>query len=77
MYNVDSGNLGARTGFIFAGISLILLIVAVWIVPETAGLSVEEIDNLYTSGVPAWKFQREVSRAAEMEKTESEKIERV
>jgi hypothetical protein len=58
MYNVDSGNLGARTGFVFAGAS-VLLICGVWsIVPDTTGLSTEDIDNLYEAKVPARQFAK-------------------
>jgi hypothetical protein len=47
MYNVDLGNLGARTGFVFAA-TLVLHIWGGWsIVPDTTGLSTEDIDNLY------------------------------
>lgn len=57
IYNVDAGNLGARTGFIFAGLS-ILLIIGTWsIVPETTGLTTEEIDKAYIEKVPSRKFQ--------------------
>ncbi|KAJ5929232.1 hypothetical protein N7454_007080 [Penicillium verhagenii] len=56
MYNVDSGNLGARTGLVFAGVT-VLLIWGVWaIVPDTTGLSTEDIDNLYEAKVPPRKF---------------------
>lgn len=56
IYNVDSGNLGARTGLVFAG-ATVLLIWGVWtIVPDTTGLSTEDIDNLYEAKVPARKF---------------------
>ncbi|KAJ5114233.1 MFS general substrate transporter [Penicillium angulare] len=57
MYNVDSGNLGARTGFVFAGFS-VLLIVATWfIVPETTNMTAAEIDQAYRDNVPVRKFQ--------------------
>ncbi|KAL4969526.1 MFS-type transporter fmqE [Aspergillus stella-maris] len=57
MYNVDSGDLGARTAFPFAGIS-VLLLGGVWVlVPETTGLSTEEIDRLYEEGVSVRRFR--------------------
>ncbi|OGE50267.1 hypothetical protein PENARI_c017G07389 [Penicillium arizonense] len=56
MYNVDSGNLGARTGLVFAGASVLLIWGAWAIVPDTTGLSTEDIDNLYEAKVPARKF---------------------
>lgn len=56
MYNVDSGNLGARTGLVFAGASVLLIWGAWTLVPDTTGLSTEDIDNLYEAKVPARKF---------------------
>ncbi|KAL2829893.1 putative MFS sugar transporter [Aspergillus pseudoustus] len=51
MYNVDSGNLGAKTGFVYAGFTLIIAVVSWVVVPETAGLTVEDIDLAYETGV--------------------------
>ncbi|RHZ58379.1 uncharacterized protein CDV56_102670 [Aspergillus thermomutatus] len=58
MYNVDSGNLGARTAFPFAGLTVILLLVAWFYVPDTTGLTTEEIDHLYEDKVPVRKFRK-------------------
>lgn len=60
MYNVDSGNLGARTGFVFAGMSVLLIVCAWFIVPETSGLTAEEIDKAYSEKVSVCKFQQHV-----------------
>lgn len=60
MYNVDSGNLGARTGFVFAGLSVLLIIGAWVLVPETSGLTAEEIDRAYNDKVAVRKFQQRV-----------------
>jgi hypothetical protein len=53
MYNVGagSGNLGAKTGFVFMGTSVVLLVLAWVYIPETRGLSTEVIDGLYEGGV--------------------------
>jgi hypothetical protein len=57
MYNVDSGNLGARTGFVFVG-TTVLLIAAGWLlVPDTTG-SAEQIDHAYEQRVPPRQFQK-------------------
>lgn len=58
MYNVGagSGNLGAKTGFVYMGSSFVLLLVAFFWIPETKGLSTEELDYLYENGVPPRKF---------------------
>lgn len=56
MYNVDSGNLGARTGFVFAGSSVLLIWGVYALVPDTTGLSTEDLDNFYKARVPVRKF---------------------
>ncbi|KAJ5177127.1 uncharacterized protein N7482_003004 [Penicillium canariense] len=56
MYNVDSGNLGARTGFLFAGSSVLLIWGVYALVPDTTGLSTEELDNFYETKVPVRQF---------------------
>ncbi|KAL3464430.1 general substrate transporter [Aspergillus heterothallicus] len=65
MYNVDSGNLGARTAFPFAGITVLLLAGAYLLVPDTTGLSTEEIDRLYEDKVPVRKFRKYVPQGGE------------
>jgi len=56
MYNVDSGDLGARTAFPFAGITVLLVIGAYLLVPDTTGLTTEEIDRLYEDKVSVRRF---------------------
>ncbi|KAJ5108302.1 hypothetical protein N7456_004977 [Penicillium angulare] len=58
MYNVDSGDLGARTGFVFAGTSVLLLWGALTIVPNTTGLSPGDIDDMYEARVPIREFSK-------------------
>ncbi|KAH8669049.1 general substrate transporter [Xylariales sp. PMI_506] len=53
MYNVGSGNLGPRTGFIFAGFSVVLLVVGHFAVPDTTGMTASEIDDAYAKKIPA------------------------
>lgn len=47
LYNTDAGDLGAKTGFVFAGTSLIALAITWFFVPELKGLSTTEIDRLF------------------------------
>jgi hypothetical protein len=58
MYNVGagSGNLGAKTAFVYMGSSIVLLLVAFFYIPETRRLSTEELDWLYENSVPPRKF---------------------
>ncbi|KAK2757487.1 MFS sugar transporter [Colletotrichum kahawae] len=59
MYNVDSGNLGARTGWIYAGTS-VFLFVGGWLwIPNTTGMTTEEIDHAYESGVAPRNFRKQ------------------
>jgi SP family general alpha glucoside:H+ symporter-like MFS transporter len=58
MYNVDSGNLGAKTGFIYAGLTVIVFGISWFIIPETAGLSVEDIDTAYEKGTSPRDFAK-------------------
>lgn len=42
-------------GFVFMGCMVFSIFFTFFIIPETKGLSLEEVDELYESGVPAWK----------------------
>ncbi|OQV07838.1 hypothetical protein CLAIMM_12205 isoform 2 [Cladophialophora immunda] len=55
MINKDYGNLGLNVGYVFFGISAIIWLGCFFFVPETGRLSLEQIDDLYLSGKPAWK----------------------
>lgn len=57
MYNVDSGNLGARTGFVFAATTILLFVGAYLIIPDTTGMTAEEIDHAYSTKTPVRRFQ--------------------
>ncbi|UJO19999.1 MFS transporter fmqE [Fulvia fulva] len=58
MYNVDSGNLGAKTGLVFAGASVLLLLASYPLIPDLRGLSTVEVDRLYESRVSPRGFQQ-------------------
>jgi hypothetical protein len=58
MYNVDSGNLGARTGFVFVGTTTLLFVAGYLMVPDTTGLTAEQIDHAYEQRVPPRQFQK-------------------
>lgn len=57
MYNVDTGNLGLRSAFVFAGLSVFLIVAAWFYIPDTTDLTASEIDHAYTEGIPPRKFQ--------------------
>lgn len=62
MYNVDSGNLGIRTGFVWAGLSVLLIVGAWFLIPDTTNLTAEEIDKLYENKVKPRHFQHAIIR---------------
>jgi Sugar (and other) transporter len=76
MYNIGpgSGNLGAKTGFVFMGCSVVLLGLAWFWIPETKGLSTDVVDGLYEGGVSPRRFGR-VEREVEGLSRGAEKLE--
>ncbi|KAH8634165.1 hypothetical protein IG631_09565 [Alternaria alternata] len=63
MYNTDSGNLGARTGFVFMGSSMLLLIGSWFLVPDLHGLNTNEVDWLYAQKTSVRHFQQHADSA--------------
>lgn len=60
--NPDAGNLGGKTGYIFAGLGLIASIGGYYLYPETKGISFERIDELYLAGVAPRHFAKHAHR---------------
>ncbi|RYO79951.1 hypothetical protein DL766_009082 [Monosporascus sp. MC13-8B] len=58
IFNPDAGNLKAKTGFVFAGLSAIAVIVSWIYIPEMKGRSVGEIDEMFRLGLPARDFKK-------------------
>jgi hypothetical protein len=72
LYNVGAGsaNLGAKTGFVFMGTSIVLLLVSYFWIPEIRGLTTEEINHLYENKVSPRKFDTMKVLGSAEEKTE-------
>lgn len=51
----EPGNLGARVGLIYASMSFLAMAFVYFVVPEMKGRSLEELDEMFHSGVPAWR----------------------
>ncbi|KAF3015169.1 hypothetical protein E8E15_003821 [Penicillium rubens] len=58
MINPDAGNLGGRVGFIFLGTGLVAAIGGWFLYPETKGISLEKLDELYAMHVAPRHFKR-------------------
>lgn len=57
----EPANLGSRVGLIYGSISALGLVWGFLCMPEMAKKSLEEIDEMFAAGVPAWKSRREFS----------------
>lgn len=57
LFNPDKANLGARVAFIFGGLAIISLVFLWFYLPETAGRTYEELDEMFVKKVPARKFK--------------------
>ncbi|RFU27459.1 hypothetical protein B7463_g8878, partial [Scytalidium lignicola] len=49
-------NLGSKVGFIYGAFAILSVIFTFFYVPEVRGRSLEEIDELFTSGIPIHQF---------------------
>lgn len=47
IYNPDTGNLRAKTGFVYAGFCFLALVGSWVIIPEMKGRSVDELDRMF------------------------------
>ncbi|KAL1604794.1 hypothetical protein SLS60_004334 [Paraconiothyrium brasiliense] len=61
LVNKENANLGAKTGLVFFGPSVVLLVVAWVSVPETKGKSFAELDELFERKTSARKFRVSVT----------------
>ncbi|KAI9105645.1 general substrate transporter [Phlyctochytrium arcticum] len=50
-----TATIGYKYGFVFAACLLLAAVFVYALVPETKGRSLEEVDELYAAGVPAWR----------------------
>jgi MFS transporter, SP family, general alpha glucoside:H+ symporter len=57
LFNQDAANLGSKTGFLFAGLSLIAMGLTYFILPEMKDRSVEELDHMFAIKLPTRQFK--------------------
>ncbi|KAK1994786.1 MFS general substrate transporter [Colletotrichum falcatum] len=75
MFNPDKGNLKAKTGFVFAGLCALGLVVSFFLVPEMKGRTPAEIDRMFELGLPARQFRHWTNPSARLEEKESPRAE--
>ncbi|KAJ5317686.1 hypothetical protein PENANT_c004G08605 [Penicillium antarcticum] len=49
------GDMGPNVGYFYAAITIVIAVMTFLLVPETACLTLEQIDNQFNSGIKAWK----------------------
>lgn len=60
LINPDAGNLGAKVGFVFAGLGVPLCVIFYFLIPETKGLSFDDMDYLFNNKFSCRNFQSAV-----------------
>ncbi|KAK5296117.1 hypothetical protein LTR43_005144 [Exophiala xenobiotica] len=61
----DGANMGGKVGFVFFGLGSLVAIALYFIVPDTRGLSFDELDWLYSEKVSPRKFQEVIKSRIE------------
>ncbi|KIM95344.1 hypothetical protein OIDMADRAFT_45246 [Oidiodendron maius Zn] len=56
LLNAPYANLGAKVGFIYGSLTAVSVIVSYFMIPEMKGRSLEEVDQLFASGVSLRRF---------------------
>ena len=57
LLGTPGANLGAKVGWLLGGDSVIGVIFVIFFVPELAGRSLEEVDELFEARLWAWQFK--------------------
>jgi hypothetical protein len=66
MLNKDYGNMGTNVGYFYFGLNAAAAIFSFFAVPETARLTLEQIDEFYETGGKAWKTSLSQNKKVEM-----------
>ncbi|KAJ5099850.1 hypothetical protein N7532_006851 [Penicillium argentinense] len=71
MLDPNHGNMGANVGYFYAGVTVVIACLVFALVPETASLTLEQIDDVFTSGVRPWKTSIAENKAIARARTEA------
>lgn len=55
MISPEYGNMGTNVGYLYFRLLVVILAITIVFVPETGRLKLEQVDDYFSSGVPAWK----------------------
>lgn len=64
--------LTVNTGFIWFGSSVVTILFIILFVPEVRGRTLEEIEEMFDKGIPAWEFQSYVCENAAQARRETD-----
>ncbi|KAI0201369.1 general substrate transporter [Astrocystis sublimbata] len=65
LINAQYANLGGKVGFIYSTVDFAMVIVTFFVIPEMKGRTLEEIDQLFESGVSLRRFRDVKTRTAQ------------
>ncbi|KAN0099834.1 general substrate transporter [Hyaloscypha variabilis] len=54
MLNVHYGNMGSNVGYFYFGITVAIWLLVFWLAPETARLTLEQVDDIFASKIRPW-----------------------
>lgn len=55
MLSPEYGNMGANVGYFYFGVTFVMIVLIYWHVPETARLTLEQVDDYFLSRRGAWQ----------------------
>lgn len=58
MINPDAGNLGGKIGFVYGGLTLVGFVGTFFLLPETKGRTIQEVDLLYEHKINPRHFSK-------------------
>jgi MFS family permease len=63
MLDANHGNMGPNVGYFYAAVTVVIGVLVWLLVPETASLTLEQIDDAFNSGIRPWKTSTAANRA--------------
>ncbi|KAJ5586412.1 hypothetical protein N7450_006199 [Penicillium hetheringtonii] len=63
MLDPDHGNMGPNVGYFYAAVTVVIACLVFVLVPETAALTLEQIDGVFNLGVRPWKTSMAENKA--------------
>ncbi|KAJ5177044.1 uncharacterized protein N7482_002921 [Penicillium canariense] len=75
MLDTDHGNMGPRVGYFYAAVTVVIGVLVWLLVPETASLTLEQIDDVFNSGIRPWKTSTAANKAMVRDKAQEMSLE--